>query len=270
LKLAQLTRQHLIALMNEVTQQGLGKSMQNQIRAVLKPALDEAELEGYIEKTPWRAIKLSKPKSGNPDFFEIDEVIQILTTAESQGCLLRWQFYLIYGPRQGECLGLRWADLDLDADGPGVKFSSQIQRITGRGLVSVPLKTSNSNRRVPLSSKTAELFSIAREAHMTARAVNGPSWNPEGFVFVTPLGTPIDPANDRKAWLRLLKDAGVATKPLHTARHTAATHAEDLNVASKMLGHSSIRVTADFYAAAPTKSMLASIGKYEEKITRNN
>ncbi len=104
---------------------------------------------------------------------------------------------------------------------------------------------------------------------MTAQVVHGASWNAEGYVFATPGGTPIDPANDRKAWLRLLKDAGVGLKPLHTARHTAATYASDINVASKMLGHSSIRVTADFYAATPLANMRASAEALEGRILKN-
>lgn len=268
-KLVQLTRHHLLSLMHEVTAKGYSKSMQNQIRAVLKPALDEAELEGYIEKSPWRSIKLAKAKSGNPDFFSIEEVIEILETASAQGQLLRWQFYLVYGPRQGECLGLRWSDLDLDSENPSVSISRQVQRVTGKGLLAVPLKTIKSERIVALSEKMSELFKAAREAHMTAQVVHGASWNAEGYVFVTPGGTPIDPANDRKAWLRLLKDAGVGMKPLHTARHTAATYASDINVASKMLGHSSIRVTADFYAATPLANMRASTEALEGRILKN-
>jgi integrase len=103
---------------------------------------------------------------------------------------------------------------------------------------------------------------------MTAQLVHGDSWNPEGYVFVTPVGTPIDPANDRKAWFRLLADSGVPLKRLHTARHTAGTHATDINVASKLLGHSSIRVTADFYAASPAAVMRASAQALEDKVTK--
>jgi integrase len=268
IKLVQLNRQHLVSLMNFVLEQGLSKSMQNQIRAVLKPALDEAELEGYIDKTPWRAIKLAKAKSGQPDYFDIAEVNLILAKAKSEGTLLHWQLYLVYGPRQGECLGLRWSDLDLDDVNPSLTFSRQIQRVTGKGLVALPLKTGSSYRKVALSDYMSELFKAAREAHKTAQAVNGEGWNPEGYVFVTPLGTPIDPANDRKSWVKLLDSAGVQQKPLHVARHTAATHASDINIASKLLGHSSIRVTADFYAASPLDAMRASAEALEGKLKK--
>jgi integrase len=268
-KLIQLTRQHLVALMNEVTAKGFSKSMQNQIRAVMKPALDEAELEGYIDKSPWRSIKLKKAKGGQPDYFDVGEVNLILAKAKSLGSLLHWQLYLVYGPRQGECLGLRWSDLDLDTENPTMTISRQIQRVTGKGLVALPLKTGSSHRKVALSVFMCGLFKAAREAHRTAQAVNGPSWNPEGYVFVTPLGTPIDPANDRKAWLQLLDAAGVPRKPLHVARHTAATHSSDINIASKLLGHSSIRVTADFYAASPLSAMRASAEAMEGKLAES-
>lgn len=67
--------------------------------------------------------------------------------------------------------------------------------------------------------------------------------------------------------MKLLKDAGVAFKPLHSARHTAGTYAANLNVASKMLGHSSIRVTADYYAGIPLDDMRASAEALERRLT---
>jgi integrase len=264
LRLSQLTRQHLIALMSEVTKQGFSKSIQNQIRAVLKPALDEAEIEGYIQRSPWRSIPMQKAKSGQPTSLTLKEVRRILDAARTQGSQLRWQLSLMYGARQGECLGIRWSDISLEDANSTISISRQLQRVTGKGLISVPLKTVNSYRTIALTPNMVELFRAAREAHMTAQTVYGPTWNSEGYVFVTPLGTPLDPSNDRKSWIKLLADAGVDFKRLHVARHTAATHAANLNVASKMLGHSSIRVTADFYAAAPTAAMRESLEGFEK------
>lgn len=265
-KLINVSRKHIMELFAEVTRKGQSKSVQNQLRAVLKPALEEAELENYIPSSPFKKIPMMKKKSGSPKFLTLREVHSVLDVATAQGSELLWHLYLIYGPRQGECLGLRWCDIQIDDENRFLVITRQLQRITGKGLCAVPLKTVNSYRTIALTDKTRDMFHAAREAHKTAQMVNGPSWNPEGYVFVTPNGTPLDPANNRKAWVKLLSDAGVDFKPLHAARHTAGTYAANLNVASKLLGHSSIRVTADFYAGIPLDDMRASVEALERRI----
>jgi integrase len=62
----------------------------------------------------------------------------------------------------------------------------------------------------------------------------------------------LDPANDRKRWIKALTRAGVPFVRLHDARHTAATLLLRANVpmvkVQAVLGHSSIQTTIDTYA----------------------
>jgi integrase len=44
-----------------------------------------------------------------------------------------------------------------------------------------------------------------------------------GFVFTTPIGTPIDPRGDYLEFRKLLGKAGVSSVRLHDLRHTAAS-----------------------------------------------
>ena len=84
----------------------------------------------------------------------------------------------------------------------------------------------------------------------------GPEWEPlplgHDLVFRTPFGTAIDPANFRHATYKATIDAGLGRWSPHELRHSAASlllaQGISLKVASEMLGHSSIRVTADIYS----------------------
>jgi integrase len=84
---------------------------------------------------------------------------------------------------------------------------------------------------------------------------DGPDW-PErpldaDLVFRSPLGTPYDPANFYHPVQTATIGAGIGKWTPHELRHSAASLliAQDvpLKLVSEVLGHSSIRMTADVY-----------------------
>lgn len=70
-------------------------------------------------------------------------------------------------------------------------------------------------------------------------------------MFTTPLGLPVDPRNFLRRWHKLLDSVGLDSRPLHDARHAAASlmlsQGVPLKVTQETLGHSTIRLTADLY-----------------------
>ncbi len=118
LKLGDLKRPHLVALFEVMRMAGLSRSSQNQVRSVIKPALDYAVIEGHILSNPFVGIKLQKSKHKLPEFFDELEVARILNAAKENSQELKWHIALLYGLRQGERLGLTWSDIDLDVDTP--------------------------------------------------------------------------------------------------------------------------------------------------------
>jgi integrase len=251
IKLNALTRQHIQKLFSQVATAGLSRSTQIQIRSVLQPALQDAEDNGFISKSPFKGIKMLPKTSRYPEFYDLHEIKKILDEAKLAGDLARWHLALVYGLRQGEVLGLKWESVELDNASTQLTISSQIQRQTGKGIVDTKLKTGKSQRTLPITNETAALLRELKNANELARTINGNTWNSNAYVFTSSKGTPRDPANDRKTWDRILKRAGVKLLPLHKARSSAGTNAGNLNVASKMLGHSGIGVTADYYANVP-------------------
>jgi integrase len=145
------------------------------------------------------------------------------------------------GLRQGELLGLTWADVDLD--GARLKVRSHLQRGT-RTLVAT--KTEKGVREVPLP---AFVVRALREQKLASR------WSlPEHPVFPSDAGGPLHHRNVGRMWARVREAAGMA-EPLpvfHDMRHTSASLwiAEGLDVVwvSRVMGHSSPSVTLDLYA----------------------
>jgi hypothetical protein len=71
------------------------------------------------------------------------------------------------------------------------------------------------------------------------------------FLFTNSAGGPIDYSNFSKKWRKVQEDLGITPRSPHNTRHTFATlmisRGENIAFASKILGHSSIKVTVDTY-----------------------
>ncbi|WP_267897321.1 tyrosine-type recombinase/integrase [Peribacillus saganii] len=80
----------------------------------------------------------------------------------------------------------------------------------------------------------------------------GPDYRDNDLVVCTTKGTPVNPNNLKRTFLRLVEDAGVPAIRFHDLRHSHATmlleqgiHAK---VISERLGHSNIKTTLDIYS----------------------
>jgi integrase len=261
LRIGELTREDIQSLYSLMGKAHKSRSSMNQVRAVLSQAVDEAMVSGYVKSNLVKFVKLPKKKKPDPVCLTYEEVMTIKKTALMAGNWLRWALALLYGVRQGECLGLRWEDVSIDEGVLRVRKS--LGRVPGRGLLLEDLKTSSSIRDLPLPNEIIELFRQHKRKQLEQRLLTGSDWIETGHVFTTNIGTPIDNANDRKAWDKLLRTSGVRAIKLHSARHTAATmlleKGTNIVVVSKLLGHSNIQTTVEYYAHVKNDSKLQAI-----------
>ena len=77
--------------------------------------------------------------------------------------------------------------------------------------------------------------------------------NVDGLVFTDAVGRPLHGHDIGNAWPSLLAAAGLPHVPFHGLRHSAATAllaaGVPLRTVADVLGHSTITITADTYAA---------------------
>jgi len=264
--LQKLERKHIQNLFDQIVHKAKGRSSQVALKAVLEPSLREAYLNGYIQSNPFVGIMLKKKTSKPPKAFDSQQREAILQSASANGSLLRWHMAFLYGLRQGEALGLRWSDIKLQGETSEMKLTQQLQRQKGKGLALVPLKTSGSYRTIPLTNATVQLLQKEKIAQELANTVHGPSWNQEGFVFVTSLGTPTDASNERTQWKKMLKQAGVEYMPIHTARKSAASMNQNPAISQRLLGHTNSSTTMDYYIDVPQEEMRSSLEKNQSEL----
>jgi len=271
-RIGDLTREDIQQLYAQMGKLNKSRSSMNQVRAVLSQALDEAMVSGYIKSNLVKFVKLPKKKRPTPIYLSTEEVLAIKKRAIEKGEWLRWALALLYGMRQGECLGLRWEDVSFTNESLQVRRSQG--RVAGKGLVLEDLKTSSSVRNLPLPNEILELFKQHKRKQLEQRLKLGTNWIETGQVFTTSIGTPVDNGNDRKAWDKLLRESGVRPIKLHAARHTAATtflaNGTDIVVVSELLGHSNIQTTVEYYAHVKDDSKLKAISSLGQELLSIN
>lgn len=252
--------------------QGLSRSSIHQAKTILSQALDEAIRHGDVTSNPVRLARSMKKDTTRIEALTPDQARQLVRSLspEDHQSRARVLLALTLGLRQGELLALKWDDVDLTSPSPSLVVRASLQRQTGRGLVRVTPKTAKSHRRIGLSAQLVEALRALALQQKVLTLQSGGTYNAEGYVLVSSSGTPIDPANDRKDWHRLLAAAGLPPFRVHAARHTAATlmlQEVSMHVAQQVLGHTSIRTTVDIYGHLTAEDGAEAISRVSLKLT---
>jgi integrase len=153
------------------------------------------------------------------------------------------------GLREGEILGLKWSDVDMDAG------TLQVRRTLSEALAGhlfEPPKNGK-GRSVKLTARAVE----ALRNHLTRQIEEieslGDRYRDQGLVFPSQVGTPMNAKNlTARSFKPLLKKAGLPDIRFHDLRHTFATlmlqNGEHPKVVQEMLGHATIAITMDTYS----------------------
>ena len=155
---------------------------------------------------------------------------------------------LATGLRQGELLGLRWDDVDLESRRLSVRHT--LARVAGKLMLLEP-KTDRSRRNLILPDVALAALRAHRTRQRMERLVAGSRWKDSGHVFSTTIGTPIEAAAVTRGFQRALARAGLPHSRFHDLRHAAATfllaQGFTLEDVKNLLGHSSIVLTSNTY-----------------------
>jgi integrase len=236
---------------------GQSPRSQQQARALLSVALGEAENNDYIPSNPVKKVRIPVNKNREIEPLSTEEVKRLLETCRDTPSSARLHIALLCGLRQGEALGLRWQDIELNNG--LLEVRNQIQMIDGK-LQLTGLKTERSRRSLVLTSGTLESLKKHKEFIDQMRDSYGIDWKENDLVFPSSDGSPKQATLDFNEWKRALRLCGLKPRRLHDARHTAATlmygQGVGIEVISRALGHSSSAITSKLYvhsAIAPLR-----------------
>ena len=172
------------------------------------------------------------------DTFTVEQARGFLKAVHGDRLEALYVLAITTGMRQGELLGLRWRDVDLER---------------GRLQLVRRLKTRQSRRAVvlPELAVTALVEHCQRQA--AEREQQGSRWEEQDLVFPSTVGGPLDPHNLReRRFYPLLDRAGLPRIRFHDLRHSCATlllsEGVHPKIVSDLLGHSQIGITLDLYS----------------------
>ncbi|MFJ4469747.1 tyrosine-type recombinase/integrase [Streptomyces sp. NPDC089424] len=240
-RLDKLGPEHIERFYGRMQADGRRAGTIHQIHRTFRTALNEAVRRGHLTRNPVQLAKAPRVSEEEIEPYTVEEVKRLLRTADDRRNSARWAVALALGLRQGEALGLKWADVDMERGVLMVRRSRRRPRYAhgcgdpcGRKAGYCPqrqrtnpetadTKSRAGRRSVGLPAQLVDLLRVHRAKQDAERAAAAEKWANEGWLFATPDGRGTPPRTDYDDWKELLSDAKVRDGRLHDARHTAAT-----------------------------------------------
>ena len=248
--LAKLRPLHIQEVYTQVLEKGVSARTALHCHRVLREALQHALKWQLIPRNPADAVQPPRPQRYEIAAMGPDEVKRLLAAADETryGDLIH--LAAMTGLRQGELIGLRWQDVDLETGILHVRQTCQwLSRV---GFVFRQPKTYRSARPVALSPASVARLHQHRLRQLEDRLAAGPAYQDSGLVFANALGAPVHPTNLRRTWLRIAEQAGLPRLRFHDIRHAHASlllqQGVHPKIVSERLGHSGVAITLDTYS----------------------
>ncbi|MFD3569698.1 tyrosine-type recombinase/integrase [Streptomyces sp. NPDC058667] len=267
-RLDRLKPEHIETFYASMQAKGSKPATAHQAHRTFRTALNEAVRRGHLGQNPVRLAKAPRVREEEIEPYSVEEVRSLLRAADKRRNAARWAVALSLGLRQGEALGLKWTDVDLDGGVLMVRRSRRRPRYAhgcgdacGRKAGYCPerkrtnpetadTKSRAGRRAVGLPPQLVDLLRTHRKRQDAERAAAGDKWTEEGWLFATETGRGTSPRTDYDDWKELLVDAKVRDGRLHDARHTAATVLLILGVSERavmgLMGWSSTAMAARY------------------------
>ena len=271
LKIRDITSRRIQKLYNDFVEDGVGLRTIEKTHSIIHASMNTAIKYGLIKSNPDRRTEPPRPKKKEMKYLSREDVQKFLEDAKKSGDRNLALFYIaiVTGMRQGELLGLKWCDVDLENGVIAVKRT--LKRVPGGGLMLDKPKTEKSRRSIKIGKEGIEILMYQKYCLESEKEEKKELWREEGFVFPSTIGTAMDPSNLVKKFRQALKRAGLKIIRFHDLRHTSAAlmlnNGVDILVASRRLGHAKPSITLDVYGHLLSSEQNEVANKIEELVS---
>ncbi len=220
IQLSKLTWEQIDALLNKMIKAGLSPRTVRYCLAILRMSLARACKRSLVAQNV--ALLVDPPRAVRHEIRSLtpEEARTFLNTVRGDRLEALYSVAIALGLRQGEALGLRWEDVDMDKCMLRVRYA--MQRINGK-LQLVEPKTQKSRRTIFMPQVTVNALRTHRIRQLEERLAAGTRWKENGLVFTSTIGTPLDPRNAFRSFQEALQRAGLPHIRFHDMRHTCAS-----------------------------------------------
>ena len=220
---------------------------------IMQSVFARAVEQGFLKETPCtKAVILPKAKTAKEKkpFLDENQAIELLSMVQDYSQFNTIIKVLLYtGMRSGECLALRWQDIDFE--NRTIHIENTLADVGGKHWLQPP-KTATSNRFIGLSDVLADIIREHKKQQDIKKVAAGCLYKYPEMVFTTESGNYIDRSRLNTQFRRFVENTSFEFATLHTLRHCNATllinSGIDLKIVSELLGHSDVSTTANIYA----------------------
>ncbi len=267
--LEKLAPQHIQQFINDKLAEGLSTRTVQYLHAVLRRAIVQALKWGLVGRNVVTLVDAPRVEHKVLRPFTPEEAQKFLEAVKGDRLEALYSVALSLGLRQGEALGLRWDDVDLENGTLSVRYA--LQRVKGK-LELVEPKTQKSRRTIALPAMAVSALTKHKMVQESEREWAADRWQVTGHVFTSTIGTPLDDCNVTHQFHRILKTAGLPRLRFHDLRHTCATLLIAQGVHPRyvmdILGHSQIGLTMNTYGHAYLAIQREAATKMDEILNR--
>lgn len=240
---------------------------------ILQSLFTFAVSQGYIRETPCRNVILPQKTTEETlkrNYLTAEELPEFLGIFHDYSSFHTIILVLLFtGMRSGECLGLKWNDIDFE--NRKIYIHHTLTDVGGKHFLTTP-KTNTSIRYQYMSDNLTELLKRHQLEQKKLQLSCGSAFLHPEMVFTSSTGNYKDRSSLNASFKRALKGTRFEFMTLHKLRHTNATlllnNGIDLKIVSEHLGHSDITVTADTYTAVLDHSRRKTAATMEQILSR--
>jgi integrase len=248
-KLKKLTPAHVQGLYRTKLDEGLAERTVEYIHAPLRKALNQAVKWQLAPRNVADAATAPRPRKREMMAFDREQARRFLNEARGDRFEALYVLAVAAGLRQGELLGLKWADLDLEK---GTLSVCRSLRMDKDGAHYTEGKRDRSRRRIELGTGSVGALRAHRRRQLEERVRYAGLWENHGLVFCRKDGRPVHRRNLEREFYKLLKRADLPRITFHGLRHTCASlmilNNTPAKVVSEMLGHADVAFTLKVYS----------------------
>lgn len=249
--LAKLTAQHVQVFYARKLGEGLSTSTVHHMHGMFHRALKDALLMGLMQRNVTEMVRAPRRSTHEMVALSEEQAQRFIESVGDDRFAALYVLALTTGMREGELLGLRWQDVDLERAMVHVRMN--VQETTGR-FVLAETKTTYSRRNIALTRIAVEALRQHRIRQHAERLALGAAWESSlDLAFPNTQGGIMIPDNlVKRSFKPLIARVGLPDMRFHDLRHTAATlllsRGVNPKVVSEMLGHADISITLRVYA----------------------